>query len=115
MQRLQIVVKCPDCVEARVRPQDVTLRHCADDESWSYRFTCQSCLRPTNSPTDERAALDAVAAGAELESWRLPAELLEHGDGPPLTIVDLFELREGLLRPDWFDELSRVGGDDRSA
>ena len=109
MQRLQVVVKCPDCLQVRMHPHEVTLRRCIDDDGWAYRFTCPSCRAIVVSPTDECAALDAVAAGARLETWRLPAELLEHPDGPPLTFVDLFEFQESLLEPDWFDELAGPG------
>ena len=108
-ERLRVVVKCPDCVEARLEPGDVTLRRCVDDESWSYRFTCKVCHRPAVSTTGAQAARDTIAAGCPLESWSLPAERLELFDGPVLTLADLFELHEVLLRPDWFDELSRVG------
>jgi len=68
------------------------------------------CLRPTVSPTDRHAALEAMVAGCRFESWRLPAELLERADGPALTLVDLFEFQERLLELDWFDELVPVDG-----
>ena len=84
--RVRVVVKCPDCVETRIDSDDVTLRHCVDDESWSYRFVCPLCRRPAVSPTGRLAALDAMLVGCPLESWRLPAELLEHRGGPPLTL-----------------------------
>jgi len=107
--RVRIVVKCPDCVETRIDSDDVTLRHCVDDESWSYRFVCPLCRRPAVSPTGRLAALDAMLIGCPLESWRLPAELLEHLGGPPLTLTDLSELRELLQEPGWFDDLAHSG------
>jgi hypothetical protein len=112
MQHTQIVVKCPECVEVRVSPADVTLRLCEDTEAWTYRFTCPVCCRPSVSPTQEQVARDAIAAGAGLEKWRLPSELLEHPDGPPITLVELFEFREHLLEPDWFDELTHSSDGD---
>ena len=106
MNGLRVVVKCPDCVDVRMPPEDVTIRLCVDDECWSYRFACPGCGLPANSPTSEQAASAALDAGCPLERWRLPAELLERHDGPPLTIADLSELHQLLLRVDWFDALS---------
>ena len=108
-ERVHVVVKCPDCVETRLVPGDVTLRRCIDDESWSYRFTCKVCQRPAVSTTGAQAAHDAIAAGCPLESWSFPAERREQLDGPVLTLTDLLELHELLEQPDWFDELTRVG------
>ena len=108
-QRVVVVVNCPDCVETRVPLRDVTLRHCEDDETWSYRFVCPICLRPSVEPTDVRTAHEAALAGTRFENWRLPAELLEHRDGPPITVDDLFDLREAMQEPDWIDALIRAG------
>ena len=113
MKDVRIVVKCPDCGETRVAPDEVTLRRCLDDETWSYRFTCPSCRRPTLASTQVAAALGAVAAGSRLEAWQLPAELFEPHAGPPLTAADERELRELLQTPDWFDVLARAGTGDR--
>ena len=108
-QAVRLVVKCPDCVEVRVGTDDVTVRRCVDDDSWSYRFTCPVCLRRTVSPTDAVAGSNAVDAGCQLETWHRPAELLEHHEGPPLTLADLFTLQELLLEADWFETFVRAG------
>ena len=108
-QAMCVVVKCPDCFETRVSPDLVTLRHCVDDESWSYRFTCPDCRLPTVSPTGDLAARAAMEAGCPIEIWRLPAELLEPHDGPPLAIADILELHEEMLDPGWVDAFVRSG------
>ena len=108
-QAMCVVVKCPDCFEARVSPATVTLRHCLDDESWSYRFTYPECHLPTVAVTGEHAARAAMEAGCDIEIWRLPAELLEPHDGPPIAIADLLELHEELLQPDWIDAFAQSG------
>ena len=108
-QTLCVVVKCPDCLEARVSPEQVTLRHCLDNETWSYRFTCPECLLPAVSPTGDAAARAAMEAGCPIEIWRLPSELLEHGDGPALTISDLLELHEEMEQPDWIEVFAGSG------
>jgi hypothetical protein len=46
-----------------------------------------------------------MCAGSALHTWRLPAELEERPEGPPLTIVDLMQLRLVLTEPDWLDQL----------
>jgi hypothetical protein len=105
-QGLQIVVKCPDCGELRVPPSQVTVRNCLDDGTWSYRFTCPSCNGRTVGRSVESALMNAIGAGAHLEEWTLPAELLERPDGPPFTVVDVLELHLVMLEPGWFDEIS---------
>jgi hypothetical protein len=105
-QGLQIVVKCPDCGELRVSPREVTVRNCVDNGTWSYRFTCPSCHGRTVGKSVEIALLNAVGAGANLEEWTLPTELLERPDGAPFTLVDVLELHLAMLEPDWFDEIS---------
>jgi hypothetical protein len=105
-QGLQVVVECPDCGEVRVPPREVTVRNCLDNGTWSYRFTCPRCHGRTVGKSVEAALLNAVGAGASLEEWTLPAELLERPDGPPFTLVDVLELHLAMLEPDWFDEIS---------
>ena len=109
---VSLVVKCPDCVETRVPPRDVTIRHCVDDDTWSYRFECPFCHRRGVAPTAKGAALDAVAAGSALEPWHLPAELWEHpASAPEITYIDVLEFHGHLQEPDWIDELARFGHD----
>jgi hypothetical protein len=105
MRATRIMVKCPDCGEARVGLGDVTLRYCVDTEEWSYRFACMPCGLPAVAPTSSLAALEAEAAGCAVEEWRLPAELLEPHDGPMLTTADLVDLHQLLLEPGWFEAL----------
>ena len=102
-----IRVDCPDCADVRVTPGDVTLRVCMDDAQWSYWFTCPTCERRAASQTRQELALEAIAAGSAFESWRLPAEMHEHHDGPPFQLVDVFELKLELTRCDWIDTLSQ--------
>jgi hypothetical protein len=110
-QALCVVVKCPDCLETRLGPEAVTLRHCLDDESWQYRFTCPQCHLPSVSATGDEAARAAMEAGCPIEIWRLPSELLEPHAGPPIVIADLLELHEEMLQPDWFDAFVPTGDD----
>jgi hypothetical protein len=101
----RVVVNCSTCGNIQVASSDVTVRNCVDDDGWSYWFICPSCRRRAAAGTRRRPALAAVRAGSRLNTWRLPAELDERPDGPPLTLVDLLELHLLLLEPDWTDLL----------
>jgi hypothetical protein len=108
-QAMCVVVKCPDCFEARLSPERVTLRHCLDDETWSYRFTCPECHVSAVATTGDQAARAAMEAGCPIEIWRLPGELLEPHEGPALTLSDILELHEEMQQPDWLDSFARAG------
>ncbi len=106
MAQMHILVKCLDCEQQRVKAAAVTIRNCADDDQWSYRFICPQCARPTVSATHARGALEAVAAGSSLETWCFPAELSEQPiSAPAFTAADQIELRLALTEPDWMDAL----------
>jgi len=102
----RIVANCPSCGDVKVAPSDVTIRNCVDDDSWSYWLICPSCRHRAAAQTQRRPAFGAICAGATLDTWRLPAELDERPDGPPLTFVDVLELHLLLLEPDWIDQLA---------
>ena len=110
--RVSALVDCPDCGEGRVTPLDVTVRARIETDDWSYRFTCPTCTRRTVATTSRAAALQAVEAGASLETWRWSAETNEVvSDGPPLSLADLRDLRGALSDPDWLDAFSRSADD----
>jgi hypothetical protein len=101
-----IVVRCPDCRSGRVSAPSVTVRWCLDTNAWSYRTRCSVCEIVFVATTREDRAHRALAAGAILEMWTLPAELTERpGAGRPIDAVDILELRLALMEPEWFDKL----------
>ncbi len=102
-----IEVECPDCCGVRVDPDTVTVRVCLDDAEWSYWFMCPGCSSRAAASTRQGPALDAIAAGAPFVSWRLPAELSEHHDGPPIQLFDLLELKLDLMQPNLVEALRR--------
>jgi len=102
---IRILVVCPDCAEVGVSVADVTLRVCVDDLHWSYCFLCPKCERRAAGATSQRAALEAIEAGASFQSWRMPVELYEPHDGPQFQLIDVLELQLELLRNDWIDTL----------
>jgi hypothetical protein len=105
-----IRVRCPECEMVDVPATEITVRHCADDDSWDYWFECPTCRGRASGRSNSWPALEAFAVGSALEVWHLPAELNEPHDGPPLGLLDLVALQRALARPDWFDELLRTPG-----
>jgi predicted RNA-binding Zn-ribbon protein involved in translation (DUF1610 family) len=103
------LVDCPECGEGRVEPVEVTVRARIESDDWTYRFTCPTCERRTVASTSREAALEAVEAGASLETWRLAADGGSTHAGPPLSLSDLLELRVALSEPDWLETLSTSG------
>jgi hypothetical protein len=107
------IVDCPDCGEGRVDTLDVTVRARIENDDWSYRFTCPMCARRAVATTSRAAALRAVEAGAALETWRWLTEMDERASGgPPLSLVDLLDLRMALSEPDWLETLTKSDLDD---
>lgn len=101
----RIRVECSRCGQLRVAASNVTIRICADTKDCSYRFMCPNCDTRNCASTSQERALAAVNAGSACESWTLPAERNERPSGPPLTLVDLLELRLALIEPDWINQL----------
>ena len=95
----------------RHTPEQV-VRTCVDDGRWDYWFLCPRCGRLSAGISSTWLAVEAFAAGSALEVWRLPAELKEPHDGPPLSLVDLVELHLELAEPDWFETLLQSIDDD---
>jgi hypothetical protein len=104
-----IVVRCPDCRSGRVTAPSVTVRWCLDTNGWSYRTQCPSCQIVFVADTREDRAQRALAAGAPLEMWTLPAELNERpAGGRTIDPVDILELRLAMLEPGWFEKLRAI-------
>jgi len=100
------VVECPECGQGRIDPHAVTVRALVEHDEWSYRFECPTCARRAVASTSRAAALEAVEAGATLETWRWSNESGPDPDAPPLTLSDLRDLRVALSEPTWIDTLS---------
>jgi hypothetical protein len=110
--QVRALVDCPECGEGRVDPLNVTVRARIETDEWSYRFTCPTCTRRAVAATSRAAALQAVEAGASLETWRWSTESHEAlRAGPPMTLADLRDLRGALSDPEWLDAFSRSADD----
>jgi hypothetical protein len=106
----RICVHCPNCDVVRVPASAVTVRHCVDTGSWDYWLQCPHCGGRSAGPSSWWLAVEAFAAGSAFEEWRLPAEMFEEHNGPPLNLLDLAELHLALAEPKWIDGLGRERG-----
>lgn len=72
-----VIIRCPDCGERRAPLRGIVIRHCVDDDRWTYRGRCPACGLLFAGRTTRVAAESALDSGARLEEWRLPLELDE--------------------------------------
>ncbi len=102
-----IRANCPSCGDVQLRPNDLTVRVCSDDESGAYTFRCPDCDMPVAKDASRRIVDLLVGSGVRMQVWRLPAELRERPAGPSLQPDDLLDFHLHLQTDDWFDELNR--------
>ncbi len=91
---------CERCGDFRVAATVLTIRHCVDDDSWSYRLRCPSCGMVVFAPIAGRIARRSLEAGASLETWTLPVTSREFGVGAVVSLDDLDDLLIDLEQPD---------------
>ncbi len=99
---------CPRCGDVRLRPRDLTVRVCADDDQGSYAFSCPGCGTPVQRDATPRILALLVSAGVRTEVWHRPAEIAERRSGPPLTSDDLLDFHLLLRGDDWWDRLVAI-------
>lgn len=102
-----IKASCPECGDVEVAPGRVKIILCSSNGEASYTFRCPSCGFIVAKPVERRIVEVLVAAGVRLQFWRLPEELSEHHDGPPLDEHDAASLRDALETPGWVDFLRK--------
>src|SRR5437667_31815 len=61
-------------------------------------------------PAESRIVELLVQSGVRLLTWRLPAELFERREGPPIDHDDLLDFHQLLEDDGWFDQLSSMVG-----
>ena len=102
-----IRANCPSCGDVQLRPNDLTVRVCSDDESGAYTFRCPDCEMPVAKDASRRIVDLLVGSGVRMQVWRLPAELRERPAGPSLQPDDLLDFHLQLQQDDWFEQLSQ--------
>jgi uncharacterized Zn finger protein len=107
MSKMQIRAECGDCGVVRLTVSDLLVRVGVESQRWSYCFRCPTCGRANAHDSDETTLDVLVSLGARLETWQVPAELLEPRPiGAVLTLDDLLDFHFLLQRADWFEMLT---------
>jgi predicted RNA-binding Zn-ribbon protein involved in translation (DUF1610 family) len=102
-----IRASCPDCGDVELTTRDMAVRVCSDDQRGSYVFRCPDCRMAVTKAAEPRIVDLLVSSGVALQTWRLPAELLEQRVGEPFTHDDLLEFHELLQDDAWYEQLTR--------
>lgn len=103
-----IRASCPTCGDVQLRPADLRVRVCADDNQGAYVFHCPACRGAVAKDASPRIIELLVGSGVRMDVWRLPAELREERSGPALTHDDLLDLHLLLKSDGWFEHLEAV-------
>lgn len=103
-----IKATCPDCAEVDLSADDILLRVGVVGVNNTYAFSCPSCRRFVEKPADDRIVRLLLSGGVVPMLVHVPAEVLEHRPGPPISHDDLLEFHELLKRPDWFERFENA-------
>jgi len=103
-----IRANCPSCGDVQLRAGDLTVRVCSDDEQGSYAFRCPACELAVAKEASKRIVDLLVSSGVRMEVWRLPAELAEPHQGPPITPDDLLDFHLLIGHDGWFETVEKM-------
>lgn len=102
-----IRASCPACGDVDILPEDMTIMVCVSDGQTSYVFRCPVCMMAVSREVDRRIMEILVSAGVKVHFWRLPSELSERPEGPPINLDDLIDFHYELAAPNWLERLLR--------
>lgn len=95
-----IKATCPVCGDVDLTPRQLRLI-IASQPGWSYySFRCTTCRDEIRKPADEEVVALLTSGGVVPEQWAVPAEALEHRDGPVITYDDVLDFALALSRVD---------------
>jgi hypothetical protein len=100
-----IKATCPTCGEVDLTAEDILLRIGGNKASNTYGFSCPACTDFIEKPADERIVRLLLSGGVMPVLVHVPAEALEHREGPPINHDDLLAFHEMMKSDDWMDEL----------
>lgn len=86
-----IRASCENCGDVQLTTGDVTVRMCVSTDEGEYRFECPACADLVVRHAEQRTIDLLLAAGVELQTWSLPAELFENHSGAPIDHDDLID------------------------
>ncbi len=93
---------CDRCGDVEFTSADVLIRVCAETGQGTYVFRCPVCDARTVKDAAPHVVDLLTAAGADLTTWHLPAELGETRVGPAICHDDLLEFHAELADEGWF-------------
>ena len=100
-----IRASCPSCGDIDVAPNEMTIMLCSSNGESGYVFRCPVCSMVVSKSVDKRIVEILVSAGVKVHFWRLPDELEESVEAPPVTYDDLIDFHHQLADPGWLDKL----------
>jgi len=86
-----IKASCPTCGDVDLKPGNLRLVVCTRQEWSTYAFDCPQCADEVKKPADEEVVALLVSGGVKIQRWHIPAEALEHHDGPRISYDDLLD------------------------
>jgi predicted RNA-binding Zn-ribbon protein involved in translation (DUF1610 family) len=95
-----IRASCANCGDVQLTTRDVTVRLCVTTSEGEYRFECPTCSDLVVRAAEQRTIDLLVAAGVEMTTWTLPAELFETHHGAPISHDDLIDFHAALENED---------------
>lgn len=105
-----IKASCPSCGDVELTPTQVRLVVCSV-KSWSYyAFTCPTCQEEIRKPAGRDVVALLISGGVVAEPWSVPAEALEHHEGPVLTYDDVLDFALWLNSADLLAAAAAAGG-----
>jgi hypothetical protein len=104
-------VTCPDCGDAELTVEDMTVWICLDDQQGSYTFTCPSCNLTVHKEAEPRIVNILIAHGVRRTPWSRHPDVGERPTGPAFTFGDLLDFADLLADDDWFVALEAMVDD----
>jgi hypothetical protein len=100
-----IKATCTRCGEISLTADDILLRIGATASRNTYGFNCPECSEFVEKPADERVIRLLLSGGVMPVLNHVPAEALEHKEGPAINYDDLLVFHELLKGESWFEHL----------
>jgi hypothetical protein len=91
-------VTCPDCGDIELMTGEIMVRFNVDTNEGQYVFGCPKCLGVQVKWCEPRILELLETAGCQVIRWRLPSELFEPKQGPPICDDDLIDFHGELER-----------------
>ncbi|MHB8190059.1 MAG: hypothetical protein ACYDHP_06510 [Ferrimicrobium sp.] len=106
-----IRASCPSCGDVDVSPKQMKVMLCSSNGEASYSFQCPSCNMLVRKTIDRHIVEILVSAGVRMHFWKLPDELMEDREGPPIDYDDLIAFHYELGEAGWMERLERYTRD----